>query len=79
LGAPDPKKKEVDPLVCPKCQGVMKIIAFIEQKQVIGKILRHLKMRDTHNHDPPPANSPYISEMTYDDSHCQIPAYDDWL
>jgi hypothetical protein len=41
--------------------------------------LRHLKIWDTHNHDPPPANSPYISELTYDDSHCQIPAYDDWL
>jgi len=70
---------EVDPLVCPKCQAVMKIIAFIEQKQVIEKILRHLKMSDIHNHDPPPRNSPYISELTYDDSHCQIPAYDDWL
>jgi hypothetical protein len=68
---------EVDPLVCPKCQGVMKVIAFIEQRQVIEKILRHLKMWDTHNHDPPPANSPYISELTYDDSDCQIPAYSD--
>jgi Putative transposase len=72
------KIHEVDPLVCPKCQAVMKIIAFIEQKQVIEKILRHLKMSDIHNHDPP-RNSPYISELTYDDSHCQIPAYDDWL
>ena len=34
---------EVDPLVCPKCQGVMKVIAFIEQKPVIEKILRHLR------------------------------------
>lgn len=70
---------EVDPLVCPKCQGVMKIIAFIEQKPVIEKILRHLEMWDTHNHDPPPRNSFHMPELTYDDSHCQIPAYDDWL
>jgi len=34
---------EVDPLVCPKCGGQMKIISFIERHQceVIEKILRH--------------------------------------
>ena len=34
---------EIDPLVCPKCFGQMKIIAFIErdQTEVIEKILRH--------------------------------------
>jgi hypothetical protein len=68
---------EVDPLVCPKCQGVMKVIAFIEQRQVIEKILRHLKMWDTHNHDPPPHNSPHMPELTYDGSDCQILAYND--
>ena len=33
---------EVDPLVCPKCHSVMNVIAFIEQRQVIEKILRIL-------------------------------------
>ncbi len=33
---------EVDPLTCPKCQGSMKIIAFIEQAEIIEKILKHL-------------------------------------
>jgi hypothetical protein len=34
---------EVDPLACPKCGGVMKVVSFIEppQAQVIEKILRH--------------------------------------
>ena len=34
---------EVDPLVCPKCGGQMKIIGFIDrhQREVIEKILRH--------------------------------------
>lgn len=27
----------VDPLVCPKCQGAMRIIAFIEQPEIIKK------------------------------------------
>jgi hypothetical protein len=31
---------EVDPLICSKCQGSMKIIAFIEQEEVIKKILQ---------------------------------------
>jgi hypothetical protein len=34
---------EVDPLACPKCGGVMKIISFIERRQtdVIQRILLH--------------------------------------
>jgi hypothetical protein len=34
----------VDPLVCPRCAGAMRIIAFIEQPAVIEKILTHLGM-----------------------------------
>jgi hypothetical protein len=33
---------EVDPLVCPKCQGAMRIISFIEDPSVIRAILEHL-------------------------------------
>ena len=33
---------EVDPLICPKCQGPMRVIAFIEEDDVIKKILKHL-------------------------------------
>ena len=33
---------EVDPLVCPKCQGIMRVISFIEDRQVIRDILTHL-------------------------------------
>ena len=34
---------EVDPLECPQCSGVMRIIGFIErcQTDVIERILRH--------------------------------------
>jgi len=35
---------EVDPLKCPKCGGGMRIIAFIEGKVLIEKILRHCKI-----------------------------------
>ncbi|MGD0918790.1 MAG: hypothetical protein ABSB22_20265 [Thermodesulfobacteriota bacterium] len=29
-------------MTCPKCQGRMKIISFIEDEEVIEKILKHL-------------------------------------
>jgi len=34
---------EIDPLICPRCSGQMKVVAFIEppQGEVIEKILRH--------------------------------------
>ncbi len=33
------KVYETDPLTCPKCQGEMRIISFIDQPEVIKKIL----------------------------------------
>jgi len=46
---------EVDPLVCPRCAGSMRIIAFIEQPAVIEKILRHLALWPSPAHSPPVA------------------------
>jgi len=36
---------EVDPLACPACHGVMRIVAFITQPSVIDQILSHLRAR----------------------------------
>ena len=44
---------KVDPLICPKCQGNMRIISFIEDETVIKKILKHLNLWETRIHDPP--------------------------
>jgi len=33
---------EVDPLVCPRCQGLMRVVAFITEGRVIRRILDHL-------------------------------------
>lgn len=35
---------EVDPLECPRCHAEMKIISFINEPQMIEKILRHLDL-----------------------------------
>jgi hypothetical protein len=54
----------------------MRIIGFIDDNELVKKILKHLGLWETRNHDPPPENSFSIPELTYDDSDSQIPAYD---
>lgn len=34
---------EVDPLVCPRCGGQMRVMALIQEPAVIDKILRYLR------------------------------------
>jgi hypothetical protein len=45
---------EVDPLVCPRCHGEMRIIAFIVDEAVIDKILSHLAAKGDHRLRGPP-------------------------
>ena len=44
----------VDPLRCPVCQDPMRLIAVIDDRRVVEKILRHLGAW----HDPPPRPPP---------------------
>ncbi len=46
------KMYETDPLTCPKCNGQMRIISFIEDQEVIKKILRHLGLWSSFNAKP---------------------------
>jgi Putative transposase len=49
---------EVDLLVCPRYQGVMRVIAFITERRVIRRILDHLGasvLRAPQDRAPPPA------------------------
>jgi len=65
------KVYEVDPLECPKCKGPMRVIALIDDKAVIRKILRHLGLwvpRQTPRtqigppaHDPPGQFTPVLT------------------
>jgi hypothetical protein len=48
----------VDPLLCPKCLGSMRIISFIEDDLIVKKILQHLDLWDVKSKPPPRANSP---------------------
>ncbi len=57
----------------------MRIISFIEDYELIEKILKHLGLWETKNHDPPAQDVSHIPELTYDDSYSQLPPTDNWL
>jgi hypothetical protein len=48
------KVYEADPLLCLRCGEGMRIIAFIDQPDVIEKILTHLSLWPYFSHAPPP-------------------------
>ena len=67
---------EVDPLTCPKCKGRMRIIAFIDDADVVKKILKHLGLWVQKARPPPKANSPPMaSEYYIDYSTSQLPEF----
>ena len=69
---------EVDPLTCPKCQGRMKILAFIENEDVIKKILKHLGLWDQKTRPPPRTIGPPLN-VCIDKSDSQVPPCEDYL
>ncbi|MBN1833054.1 MAG: hypothetical protein JW896_13185 [Deltaproteobacteria bacterium] len=71
---------EVDPLTCPKCSGIMKIIIVIEDEEVIKKTLKHLGLWDREAKPPPKGVLlPKTPEYSIDYSSSQLPDSDKWL
>jgi hypothetical protein len=60
---------EVDPLVCPRCHGPMRIIALITEPRVIHNILRHLTTQAAHERSPPHDDSAAVSCSPLDARH----------
>jgi hypothetical protein len=87
-------KDGLSPLLCPKCNGEMRIISFIEDEAAIKKILIHLNLWLPDNHDPPPGSimlqvQPHrsfewweavnqVSDLEYVDDSMQKPYEDDF-
>jgi hypothetical protein len=65
---------EVDPLTCPQCRRVMRIISIIEDQEVINKILGHLGLWQTNQRPPP---KPKFLELQIDSSDSQLPFYEE--
>jgi hypothetical protein len=69
---------EVDPLTCPKCRGRMRILAFIEDEEVIKKILKHLGLWGQKAR-PPPKTRALEPDVKIDASISQLPHREDYL
>ena len=68
---------EVDPLSCTKCGGKMKILSFIEDPEIVKKILKHLGLWEVKARPPPKTNalSSNIKEHLFHDPEYPIEAY----
>jgi hypothetical protein len=52
------KVYEVDPMVCPQCGGMMKVIAFLTDNAVVNRIINHLMVGcENGDKDEPSAGS----------------------
>ena len=68
----------VNPLLCPKCLGSMRIISLIDDSEIIKKILKHLDLWDVKRKPPPRSNDPPLEAIIiYDES--SAPSADDYL
>ena len=78
---------EIDPLVCPKCQGAMRIISSIEDSAVIRATLEHRGLWLARARPPPKIHGPPVCLHSTDsqadpyimDAVSQIPINDDQL
>ena len=54
----------VNPLLCAKCSGSMRIISLIDDAEIIKKILKHLDLWDVKRKPPPCANPPQADRLS---------------
>jgi hypothetical protein len=47
------KVYEVDPMICPRCGGRMKVVAFLTDYAVVDRIIRHLELTFAAERPPP--------------------------
>jgi len=53
------KVYKVDPMICPRCGGRMRVVAFLTEYAVVDRIIRHLELTFVAE-KPPPA---YVFEQ----------------
>ena len=59
---------EVDPLVCPRCGGRMKVLAFLTEYAVVDRIIRHLKLTFVAEKPPPGQIFEQVAMMAAEES-----------
>jgi len=68
------KVYEVSPLVCPRCKKEMRVVAVIDNIEVIRRILEHLGLWLANARPTPRAHSPPGLPPLREDSTSQLPA-----
>ena len=48
---------EVDPLLCPRCRSLMRVVSFITEPGLIRRLLDHLAHGAEEGRAPPPSQS----------------------
>jgi hypothetical protein len=48
------KVYEVNPMVCPRCGGAMRVVAFLTEHAAVARIIDHLKLTFVAERPPPP-------------------------
>jgi len=62
------KVYEVDPMICPKCGGTMKVVAFITEHAVVDRIIDHLKLTFVAEKPPPSRVMTEVALMAAEES-----------
>jgi len=73
LGRPISKVYQADPLVCQKCGGPLKIVAYVTDELSITRILDHLGLSPPRQDKPPPTRE--LVRVPVDDERREIEAY----
>jgi hypothetical protein len=60
------KVYEFDPLICPKCQGPMRIISFIEEIEIIKNLIIFDLLKKTQTIFIPPHNACVLFQECFD-------------
>jgi hypothetical protein len=61
------KVYEVDPMICSKCGGRMKVVAFLADAAVVDRIISHLKLTFVADRPPPRLTSPAGRNIVVDE------------
>ena len=67
-------RNQVSPLACPRCKKEMRVVAVIDNIEVIRRILEHLGLWLANARPIPRAHSPPGLRPLPEDSYSQLPA-----
>jgi hypothetical protein len=60
---------EVDPMICPRCGGRMRVVAFLTEHAVVDQIIRHLELTFVAEKPPPACALEQVALMAVASQH----------